>query len=748
MIFHRRAFAARPAQNEISFEIVQKKRARPAGRAKMRAIPPCQRMTTTSPSKIPTPDEFRSAKMEARAGELFNPPGLSNFFGCLQTADDVLAIQHLTFAPYSMGEARLGVLAVNGCSLRASGLPVEYEWRPDRVTRRMRVGAIALESITVMGVREQSATVELRVTNTTSSPGPAHLRIQCGEGVIHSINNWKTPYSPRECPAISTTPWEGTPPPETLVRNHREPLPSGDGILHTSKTSVACAVQAASPAPDRVERAWLCFDWSLAAGETRALYFFAALGATPPDVLPLLDAWRRDPAAAIAAASADWTAEIEAVFTPGNTRYSGHLPLLETGDASLRALYLNAVIAAVYFKREHPLSAHGRVYTTLLPRYWIAISVINDWSLTALLLVMLDPECVRKQIELWLERDIYKIFGTEYVSGSNVGNWYSCNDYGMVRLITTWLRVTGRMDWLQTRAGGLTIREHLVCMAGHWRELDCGHGLADYGDRNSLLEAVGSYEHEVASLNAANVWMLREVALLLEHLGDARDAAQLRAEAAALIPEIQKLYVKGGGYWHCRQPDGSLVPARHIWDFIHVLNFLHEDLPDWQVAEMVDFFERELMTPHWLAALSPLDEDAGFSLRPDHQWNGSYPAWVALAAAALVRTNRVELLRKWLPGLARTAAQGPLSQAHLVENFAPLSGGGARKAPTEWPYITDWTVICAGSFFDFIVGDVFGFNPGYDASAPAQSAPRPGLAGPQATLRNVPCRGKLLCLKA
>jgi hypothetical protein len=689
---------------------------------------------------LPQLDQFRSATLTHRTGELFNPPGLTNFHGCLQAAPDILAIQHLTFAPYSTGESWLGTLTLNECCLHTAGQPIEFRWRPDRIERWMHSSGFDLRSTTVMGVRAQTATVGLHLTNTTDRPLPARLRVLTGEGVIHSVGGWKTPYSPRECPAISTTPWDGTPPAALLARNRHAPTPDNDGLLYTSRTSPACAVQAASPRPDRITRRWLEFDWQLAPGESRELFFFTALGAEREALLAQLADWRRAPAAALAAAEADWQAEIAAVFTPGNSRYSGHVPVLRTTSADLRAIYLNAVITVVYFKREHPLSRHGRTYTTLMPRYWVTTSFINDWSLTALLLVMLDPACVRSMLELWLERDIHQHFGTEYVSGESAGNWYSCNDHAMARLITTYVRVTGDFAWLQHRVGARTVLGHLRACATHYRSLTGPSGLADYGDRNSLLECVGTYTHEVASLNAANVWILRETATLLAHLGEAAEADACRREAAALVPRVQQLYVAGGGYWNCRQPDGTLQPVRHVWDFIHTLNCLHTDLPPAQIAEMVGFFQRELLTPAWLAALSPLDEDIGFSLRPDHQWNGSYPGWVALAASALLKAGRDDLLRQWLPGLARTANQGPYCQAHFVENYAAPVEGGARKAPTEWPYITDWTVLCAGGFFETVLLDLFGLDFGY---ARLEAKPRLGTVDPTAALENVPYQGKL-----
>ena len=113
---------------------------------------------------------------------------------------------------------------------------------------------------------------------------------------------------------------------------------------------------------------------------------------------------------------------------------------------------------------------------------------------------------------------------------------------------------------------------------------------------------------------------------------------------------------------------------------------------------------------------------------------------MALAASALVKAGRADLLRSWLPGLARSANQGPYSQAHFVENYAAPVDGGARKAPTEWPYINDWAILCAGGFFDTILLDLFGLEFGY---AQLGMKPQLSLIDPEAVLENVPYQGKL-----
>ena len=140
----------------------------------------------------------------------------------------------------------------------------------------------------------------------------------------------------------------------------------------------------------------------------------------------------------------------------------------------------------------------------------------------------------------------------------------------------------------------------------YWKKLDkLGHGLADYGNLDDLLEVVSTWIHEVPAMNAGNVYGMRFVASLLERRGDAR-AAQLRSEARDLAARINRLlYVEGKGWWKCGQPDGTFNEVRHCYDLLTVLDTMFEDLSAKQKQEMSHFFWSELHTPLWMHALSP-----------------------------------------------------------------------------------------------------------------------------------------------
>jgi hypothetical protein len=289
------------------------------------------------------------------------------------------------------------------------------------------------------------------------------------------------------------------------------------------------------------------------------------------------------------------------------------------------------------------------------------------------------------------------------------------NDYAMTRLVRDYVRFTGDDAFLdEQQDDGRSVLDHLRFWARAWQGLRRSSTLADYGEIENLLECVSSYTHEVASFNAANVWNLRVTADVLAARGDAAGAAELRAEADELVAEVRKLYLPGEGFFAARQPDGTSLPVRHCYDFNIVGTTISDDLDETTRAEMVAFFQRELQTPEWLRALSPWDPDASYSVRPDHQWNGAYTAWPADAARSLVALGEPKVALEWLPGLARTANQGPPAQAHFVEEAQPLINGGARKAPPQLPYINDWACSSAGAYVALVIESLFGAVPGLD----------------------------------
>ena len=130
-------------------------------------------------------------------------------------------------------------------------------------------------------------------------------------------------------------------------------------------------------------------------------------------------------------------------------------------------------------------------------------------------------------------------------------------------------------------------------LATNWKKLRLNptDQLADYAGAVNLLEF-----NKVPSFNSANVWMMRELAEIVEENGDDADARQLRLEADAQSKAVMTLYEPGKGVWASLHRYGTRVEMRHCYDFAAVGRFLTADLPPNVCREMVDFVQRISLT--------------------------------------------------------------------------------------------------------------------------------------------------------
>jgi len=680
-----------------------------------------------SPVAPPTVEDFCSDTLVHSFGDLWNPPGLTNFLGCAQVDLDPVAIRSISFPPYAMGELSTGHLFLDDRLFTALGVPVSITWRPDQVHRSALWDGLLVETRTVVPMGETAVVVRITVTNTGDGPRTVPVRLALRAGVTDKRSRWHEP----------SPPWEE----DNLLARDVERV----ALVWTAQHTPAVVVQGGFPLANSCDEHGLRWAPVIPAGEGWEATYVLVIGADTARALATYDALTSDLDAQVLRAEQEWNAEIAAVFTPGSGRYSGHLPMLVTSDPDLRRIWLMGVIGVVYFKRDNPHSVMGRTYDTLMPRYWQSLTFLWDYSLSSMVHSLLDPEVMRTYLEHWISTDVHTHMGTEWLTGEPVGVWYAVNDYAMVQTMDAYLRATGDTAWLARDLPGpdgepLSVVGHLDSYACNWRRFRSASGLANYGGIGNLLECVSTYVNEVASLNAANVWMLRKAAEVARFLGDDLASLWYETEADVLAVDLQQLYAKGNGWWYARQPDGRLVSVRHCYDFSTVAATVADDLSETQRAEMVAFFVRELQTPTWMRALSDRDSDASYSVRPDHQWTGAYPAWPPTAAAALYRFGHADLAASWIHGLAASANQGPFGQSHFADGVLPPEAGGALKAPAEQPWINDWTCSSNGAWVDLVVRSVFGVTWGLDGTVTAA----PQLAGldPDARLLGLTVQGR------
>ena len=676
---------------------------------------------------IPTVVDLKSDVLIHKHGDIFNLPGLTNFIGTVQSDLDITGIRSLNFPPFGCSDIITAGLFINDIYFPATGTKIKFTWIADRIEREAEYEGLKLHSITILPMGKLACAVRLNLTNVSGAEKNLELKYGFTGSVTKAVKSWNEPLPPFET-------------------DHKIEIDeTNNSLIYSAQKSTSYQVQGIS-LKGKLSRNGIKTNFTLSPGESKTIDFVTVVGDSISNVLSEYKYIMSNVSGEIDHCRNEWNEEIKAAFTPGNSRFSGCMPLLETTDKEISKLYYMGVLGVIYFRRDNPYSVLGRTYDTLMPKYWQSVTFIWDYALSSLTHALLDPAVMKKYIEHWMSMDVHKHFGTEYLTGGPVGPWYSVNDFAITEISKNYLRWNGDFKWLdkviQVNEGQKApVIDLLLKFASNWKNFKSPNGLADYGGINNLLECVSTYIHEVASLNAANVFNLRTAAELCELTGKKDLIDHFINEANELIPQINKLYVDGKGFWATRFPDGSLVEVRHCYDFITILNMIPDDLSAKQKNEMVEFFKQELQSPTWMRALSAGDDNSMFSVRPDHQWNGAYPAWPAQAVTALFKTGNTELALEWLKGLSKSANQGPLGQAHFVESAIDPDSGGARKAPPDMPYITDWTVSSSGSWTNIIIESIFGIKATLNKGI--SSIPQFGSFDAKAELKNISYQGKL-----
>ena len=413
-----------------------------------------------------------------------------------------------------------------------------------------------------------------------------------------------------------------------------------------------------------------------------------------------------------------WEERWNAAFTPGNRFFSGNAPVLMTDDGAIHEIYYRSVLTLLVLLRTDLWS--NRTFITSGERargtvfYW-------DTSLFSTLFAMLEPEQMKEQLKLFLEQDPHAsaviVFRDQRPPSPEKlrvpAGWdlrgYAANDLSIFRLTWSYLSVTQDMDFLREKIADQTVLERLRVLATNWKKLlrAATDTLADYGEANNLLECVPTYIHKVPSFNAADVWMMREFAGILQAVGEPDEARKMYAEADAMAKAVMSLYVPGTGVWASHHRDRSRVEMRHCYDFATVGRFMAGDLPANVRGEMVGFVKRELLTERWMRAQSMLDVAAASSDRPDHGSMGAYDAWPAVTVDAMCALGYWE---DAIPFLRRTQAaiyEGVYAQAREFYG----STRGQYDAPVRIAQRDGCMRECSGggAFAETIIGTLFGY---------------------------------------
>lgn len=643
---------------------------------------------------IPKSSDLKSDKLTHKFGDVFNPPGITNFWGNCQADIDITGIRSFNFPPFANSDTVMGSLFLNDLYFQSLNKNIAFTWYPDKIIRETDHEGILFKSTTILPFGKTAAIVKLELKNISGRDHEVKIKFGTSSTITKNMNCGHMYHPPKE---------EDN---KAVVETSRS------AVIFNSIHTEACSIQGMYPKADNVSSFGLEKYIKLTSGEIKTLFYINVIGEKSDEVISQYDSLSNEKIIELVEKNErDWDEQLKSVFTIGNNEYSGYMPVLYTEDKEIARLYYMGILGTIYFRRDNPYSVYGRAYDTLMPRYWLGTTFIWDYYLSSSVHALLDPEVMKKYVEIWMKTDIHSHFGTEYLTGRTVGPWYSVNDFALMWITNEYLSWNGNFDWLDKKIEGKEnkVIDYLKEFSTNHRQFMKNSKLADYGGINNLLECVSTYIHEVASLNSGNVFNLRTMSQILSNRGNA-ESDNLLNEADNLLKELMQLYSTGNGSWNARFPDGKLVEVKHCYDFITLLNTIPDELTNIQKEEMVNFFVSELQTPVWMRALSPKDNNSMFSVRPDHQWNGAYTAWPSLAATGLYKIGRGDIAFKWLKNLAKSANQGPFAQCHFVESAMEPDSGGALKAFYEWPYGADWACSSSGNYVTTILEGIFGIK--------------------------------------
>ncbi len=651
--------------------------------------------------------------------EEWSRPGLTNFLGSVQIPADPTSLRHVMFPPVSGAEESTAYLTINGQLVVASRTPTTVHWTPWSVHRECSIDGWQIRSRTCMASGKPALVQVTTLTNTTGDTRELDLRFRLSG---RCVNRGKEPWFwgvPRVGLTVSDIHGHsGLNPFMAPIDTHglcfrERPVPEAEPGSTLSFAGQAHNAQVLSPAPDQWHNQDAVYSRTLSPGESFSFTFVLAMEPTPsavPTALKLLE----NPDTAFAETEAEWRRLWESAFSSGGG-LGGQLADLEVPE-EIAPVAVSAILCALCSRRTFPDAAASPAYNISFPRRVEACFYPNDWGLAGELMAELDPEVTWTQLSMALAGDIRRNNQVNLLSG-NGGDadgtpWpytidiYNCFYVGW----HLWQQGGARPEELTERIIRLPDRsvpllEALEDLAFDWRNRKVdAFGLADYGPKEELLECVSTYEHVVAGLNAGAAWMLFRMAEIYQALGRGDDAARVQEEGQSIVDAILRhLYVQGRGYFRSLDPEGNGREVRTCWDFGMVGFCIGDKLPKIVQKEMTAFFQRELQTPGWLRALSPLDADAATSgFRADHQYNGAYGAWPAQCALSLLQFGETDLVKDWLKGIARTARQGPFAQAHYDEGVWPETCEGATKVTDEAPQFTHWCNLSGGLFWAVI----------------------------------------------
>ncbi len=600
-------------------------------------------------------------------------PSLANFYGALRSTKELGGLQYLHFPGVGGAEGVLNSISLNGQPIFCD----ESRWYPYQLCTRAQAGPLDLESSTRLVFADHGVLNRFALTNRSGETASSILEINLRSGQAVGGPNARTVVIPG-----------------SVSRAYCFKVAPDQVVTTNGETFARWKILLRPHASEEISLAM-------------------ALENTPEMAIQSVERWGEDYNAAFDAAKTNWENRWQSVFTPGNSVYSGCLPTLETDDQSLRELYYLSAVSLLETERDN-YPEFKQCFVGEDPEWGGDVTWFWDYSLTSLPYALLNPQVMKNELRHWLTIDWRTCSHFSLINGRPDGNWYAVNPYAYFISLDRYLTVTGDFSFLYEKINNRTVLDYMETLAMDWQRLVPTNGkLADIGGNCwNMLEAPPNYIHTVASINAANIWMMRRLAEYQSVLKHFKRAQDLRTQANALVPELLKLYNPKTGSWNVLFPGGRQIDSRHVYDYLTVGTTISEDINSGTRAGMIDFVDRELMTKTWMRAMSRQDPSAFDSDRSDHGPAGSYTGWPAKTSQATAELGRFDKALDMFHRF-REAFTSAIPQAIELTKVEGQDGLQARVSTRAGASFAE----VSGSFAEVVINTFFGFRPGPDEKA-------------------------------
>jgi hypothetical protein len=696
-------------------------------------------------------DNLATAWLRRRITQSAALPGLNNSLGAVQIEADIAAIKHPVFPPYSAGNEITALTLINGRSLAQVAPWVEIQWRAYAVDRRCDADGWHLESRTSLLPEQPGVVIRVKIHNRRSEARRLRLGFLLSG---RAMNSGSQGYS-WSVPAIAVG--VGNSHRDDGLKQTVRAVPHGSGVCIENEDSNAFTVQTCRPAPNAWERERVP-TWSrtLKGGEAFEVTLLLTFHADHDEAQRISAQWYGREEQAMAAAQRTWEALWRAAFTPNNSVFSGHLPVVHTPSAAVAKLYYMGVLTLLTCRREYGWGVTKSAYLTLWPRRGEG-SVYLAWDLPYVsgLLARLDPEALRGMLRLlmeapWLEYQVTNLFSGQHGSRSccthpqaitttclNLIRWQSDQSWRDWKIKRWPLKfqaavaankpVVGQPEVL---TGEAAFRQALTV---HRTKKIPGTSLLDLGGKGPYLECITTYGHGTAGHSAVQAWALNESSRAF-----GEDSA---AERAAILRDVHTLFRTDKGFFACLYPDGRKVDAANLYDIGLTLNSVGAELPKEWLAGMNRFVREELATPTWAHCLWPGDLDTASGMRADHQWAGCFAAWPAQFLLGSLRAGHYEDWNaQWIDGLSRVTLLGPFAQAYWAEDMADPEAGAAPKSFDDLPQGNHWVNSSGAHFAEMVLDGIAGLQASVSGGLSADTKELPIRQGLR--VEGIACSGR------